>query len=324
MAGDWHPIFNNLRDSPRVVRMARELKCKRALIVGACSIWWAILDDHGTNGLVSGYGLEELDEEVQVKGFGDAMVSVGWIKVIDGGLFAPEWEKHNSQGAKVRLTERAKKRRQRSEKLCPGSVPESAGQLRDKDGTNEGQNGDTTGTTTTTTTTTTSKGILPPAAAQRAPKGAGEAPPLIPKPPPVNWDHLTGWRGIDERRRTAWAAAYPACDLDRQLAAMHAWLTANPERARKSNYERFITNWLKKEQDHGGDMRSNGNGRGNQRDSGTGQQATNGTGHRAPRPTAAEERAKREFPEPPIDDMLAGLVYRPTGGGGSPPEALRA
>jgi hypothetical protein len=294
MAGDWHPIFNNLRDSPRVVRMARELRVKRTLIVGACSIWWAILDEHGTNGLVPDYGLDDLDQVVQIIGFGAAMVSVGWIKVIDGGLFAPEWEKHNSQGAKVRLTERAKKRRQRSEKLCPGSVPESEGQLRDKDGTNEGQNGDTTGTTTTTTTTTTHKDILPPAAAQRAPKGAGEAPPLIPKPPPVNWDHLTGWRGIDERRRTAWAAAYPACDLDRQLAAMHAWLTANPERARKSNYERFITNWLKREQDHGGDMRSNGNGNGLR---------TNGRGigggtHAAERRAA---KAAREYPEPDLE-----------------------
>jgi hypothetical protein len=41
---------------------------------------------------------------------------------------------------------------------------------------------------------------------------------------------------------------------------MSAWLAANPARARKSNYERFITNWLAREQDKGGDMRSNGNG----------------------------------------------------------------
>ena len=167
MAGDWHPIFNNLRDSPRVVRMARELKCKRTLIVGACSIWWAILDDHGSNGFVPGYGLDELDDVVQVNGFGPAMVGVGWIQVLDGGLFAPEWEKHNSQGAKVRLTERAKKRRQRSEAQCPGSVPEVS---RDS-GTKSGQNGDTTGTTTTTTTTTNS--TPPPRQRQAASGGDG-------------------------------------------------------------------------------------------------------------------------------------------------------
>lgn len=156
MAGDWHPIFNNLRDSPRVVRMARELKVKRTLIVGACSIWWAILDDHGSNGFVPGYGLDELDDEVQVNGFGAAMVAVGWIQVFDGGLFAPEWEKHNSHGAKVRLQERAKKKRQRLSRSCPEVVPESWGQNRDTIGTTAGPKLDTSGTTTTTTPTTNS------------------------------------------------------------------------------------------------------------------------------------------------------------------------
>ena len=144
------------------------------------------------------------------------------------------------------------------------------------------------------------KGISP-AAAQLPPSGASEAPPVPakPKPPPVNWDPLGGWRGIDERRRAAWAAAYPACNLDRQLAAMHAWLTANPERARKSNYERFITNWLKKEQDRGGDMRSNGNGNGHRTGSGSGS-------------AAAERRASkaaREYADPDLE-----LVLTPLGG----------
>lgn len=133
---------------------------------------------------------------------------------------------------------------------------------------------------------------LPPAS-----QGADAAAPPLPekpKPPPVTWDHLTGWRGIDERRRTAWAAAYPACDLDRQLAAMHAWLTANPTKARKSNYERFITNWLAREQDRGGDMRSNGNGNGLR---------TNGRGNGSASHAAERRAAKaaREYPEPDIE-----------------------
>lgn len=211
MAGDWHPIFNNLRDSPRVVRMARDLKCKRALIVGACSIWWAILDDHGSNGLVPSYGLEELDDEVQVKGFGAAMVSVGWIEVVDDGLFAPEWEKHNSHGAKVRLTERAKKRRQRSERLRPGSVPE----LRDKDGTNSGQNGDTTGTTTTTTTTTTTDKDKTHTPRERAPElenapGAIPMPGDVPEFKPIADAHpkAAGWRKSVDAMREVWASIY--------------------------------------------------------------------------------------------------------------------
>ena len=36
---------------------------------------------------------------------------------------------------------------------------------------------------------------------------------------------------------------------------MHEWLIANPTKATKSNWQRFATNWLKSEQDKGGDMR---------------------------------------------------------------------
>jgi hypothetical protein len=39
---------------------------------------------------------------------------------------------------------------------------------------------------------------------------------------------------------------------------MDSWLRANPTLARKSNWERFIVNWLKREQDRGGDARTSG------------------------------------------------------------------
>jgi hypothetical protein len=64
------------------------------------------------------------------------------------------------------------------------------------------------------------------------------------------------------------------------------------------------------------------NGRSNERHSGSGHQASGRTGDRAARTTAAEERAKREFPEPPIEDILAQLVYRPPGAGGSASAAV--
>lgn len=45
-----------------------------------------------------------------------------------------------------------------------------------------------------------------------------------------------------------WQNAYPALNVKIQLSQIAAWLIANPKN-RKSNYERFITNWLKREQD---------------------------------------------------------------------------
>lgn len=82
----------------------------------------------------------------------------------------------------------------------------------------------------------------------------------------IQWDAEHGWTGIAPETIASWGSAYPACDIDRQLAAMSAWLTANPAKARKSNWARFITNWLSRQQDRGGDSRGlNGSARPNHR-----------------------------------------------------------
>lgn len=56
--------------------------------------------------------------------------------------------------------------------------------------------------------------------------------------------------GITEQDKAGWASAYPATEIERELAAMREWLLANPTR-RKSNYRLFITRWLSKAQDKG-------------------------------------------------------------------------
>jgi len=48
-----------------------------------------------------------------------------------------------------------------------------------------------------------------------------------------------------------WAAAYPAINVDDELKRAAAWLIANPKN-RKSNYLRFLNNWLARGQDSGG------------------------------------------------------------------------
>lgn len=57
-----------------------------------------------------------------------------------------------------------------------------------------------------------------------------------------------GWSGIPDDLLRQWDKAYPAVNIDGELAKAAAWITANP-RNRKSNYARFLTNWLTKAQD---------------------------------------------------------------------------
>ena len=93
----------------------------------------------------------------------------------------------------------------------------------------------------------------PPPAPTRTPK------PVRSKPKDtIAWSPETSWQGITEADRKAWAVAYPACGIDRQLAAAEQWLIANPAQAKKSRWRKFITGWLSRSQDRGGDVRPNG------------------------------------------------------------------
>lgn len=63
--------------------------------------------------------------------------------------------------------------------------------------------------------------------------------------------HLTAdglWEGIKASQIDLWKRAYPAVLIDAELNAAAAWIIANPAN-KKSNYARFLTNWLKKQQD---------------------------------------------------------------------------
>jgi hypothetical protein len=64
--------------------------------------------------------------------------------------------------------------------------------------------------------------------------------------------NLKEWEGITEKDREGWKGAYPACNIDLELKKMIEWIISNPEKGKKSNWRRFITNWLTRQQDRGG------------------------------------------------------------------------
>lgn len=54
-----------------------------------------------------------------------------------------------------------------------------------------------------------------------------------------------------------WKKAYPAVDVKQELQKMAAWLEANPARRKtRRGIDRFINNWISKEQDRGGIYRN--------------------------------------------------------------------
>jgi hypothetical protein len=274
MAGDWHIVHNNLRASGQVFRMARKLRCKRTMIVGACSIWWAILDEYGKEGLVDGYSLEDLDHEVQLPGFGAAMVAEDWLQVSGDGLLAPEWEEYNGRGAKARLQERSKKRRQRSSRPCPAVVPHTTGQSRDKVGTEPGHDRDTCGTTTTTTTTTTE------------PKGkkTGAATPLVLPAVLDTAEFRSAWDDYEANRKEAGHSKLTTRGREIKLKELADW---GHDVAVQSIRESIANGWQ-------GIFKPKGNVNDQHRNGNRGYAASDATERRA-------AKAAREFPEPDLE-----------------------
>lgn len=101
----------------------------------------------------------------------------------------------------------------------------------------------------------------------KSPTTAPDSPRLFTSKAPrsaIAWEALSGWQGITEDDHARWADAYPAVNLKSQLARMDEWLRSNPRKAKKLNWRLFITNWLGRSQDRGGDIPSNQSPRYNQ------------------------------------------------------------
>ena len=51
------------------------------------------------------------------------------------------------------------------------------------------------------------------------------------------------WINLSDKLLFVWSKAYPLCDIQSELNKAASWLVANPTK-RKSNYNRFMNNWL--------------------------------------------------------------------------------
>jgi len=68
----------------------------------------------------------------------------------------------------------------------------------------------------------------------------------------LSYDFTAGvWVNLSDEQVDQWIEAFPAVNVPLQLNKAAAWLDANPKQ-RKSNYARFMFNWLTRSQDKGG------------------------------------------------------------------------
>lgn len=68
----------------------------------------------------------------------------------------------------------------------------------------------------------------------------------------------SGFSGITDKDKIRWSEAYPTVDIDLAIRQAAEWLRSNPTKL-KSNYRRFLTNWLKRDQEKGGNKQYGSN-----------------------------------------------------------------
>ena len=271
MAVDWIKIRRGMRQWPKTVAVARHLSGSREFMnwwadpvrhacvtnvteivtfenvtrVTACALtelWFALNDVLGEDCHVPYMELSDIDDIVGVPGFGEAMLEVGWVAIHDEkGLVFPNFSEHNTPN-KLRTdpksdADRAREYRERKKQAERVTARHETSRPEEKRREEKIE-------------------IQPAAqvATSDPPKRRKRSQPAD----AVSWNADAGWQGITDADRQEWRQAYPACDLTAELAKAGSWLKANPTRAHKSNWRRFVVSWLTRSQDKGGTNRTPG------------------------------------------------------------------
>jgi hypothetical protein len=253
MAGDWIKMRAALTTCPKVAAMARAIgladefsglsrHSMRLLVVGGLHAVWAAVNEHTADGVMANAYPEDLDDIAGIQGFGSAMRSAGWLEADEAAqtLTFPNFGQWNTPAKDTTAAERMRKHRAKqdvtrntvtvTEPLRVTVAPDKTRQDKRED--------------------------IPaaPVATSEPPKRRTRSQPAD----SVSWSADAGWQGITDADRQEWRQAYPACDLEPELARATAWLKANPTKAHKSNWRRFIVSWLTRSQDRGGTNRTPG------------------------------------------------------------------
>ena len=229
MAGEWIPIDCNLGTKPEVLEVAAVTHEPIEVVVGRMvRLWswaWHVTAD-GTirvprSILATVAGGDE--------NFWSAVERAGWLASTDDSITIPGWEERFGNAAKRRLLDARAKSVRRVSASCPPAKRTDCG-LEEKRVEEKRKD-------------------IPaaPVPTSKPPKASRS-----PAKPRVHWDCESGWQDITDADRKEWAEAFPGAVLDQELAKATAWLKANPTKARRSNWRRFLVGWLQRCQDKGG------------------------------------------------------------------------
>ena len=222
MAGEWFPVDVNLADKPEVLELCELTGLDVEVVVFRLFRLWGWFQMHSSDG----------DARVTLKRFttvagGDAkfwqaVTRVGWLEETEHGIRIPKWSDRFSNSAKSKKRAALRQKHYR-ERVTVSSRSSDADPSPYKKRREEKTN------------------------TNKAPSSASSVPAHD-----FSWNPAEGWKDITATDRKAWAEAYPATDLSREMARADQWLRANPTKSKRKAWRRFLTSWFGRVQDSGG------------------------------------------------------------------------
>lgn len=129
MAGDWIKMRVDLIEDPAVIEISSDLNVDEYAVVGRLHKLWSWADRHCITGHAKSVTFVWINKYVDLPGFAECMLKVGWLEKKGSGIEFPKFDRHNGKSAKTRAeaTERKRKERENeakevSQDLCDKSV----------------------------------------------------------------------------------------------------------------------------------------------------------------------------------------------------------
>ena len=241
MAGEWIPIDCNLGTKPEVLELMDATGEPVEVVVWRLIQLWSWAAMNTADGHIVATPRRLIAVAGGDEAFWLAVERVGWIAFDGSNMTICGWDRRFSRAAKARAThaQRQDTYRRRSRDGAPSQGGGADVSLQER-----------------TVEESTEEEIQPAAqvATSEPPKRRTRSRPDA----AISWTADAGWQGITDGDRQEWRLAYPACDLAGELARATSWLRANPTKAHKSNWRKFVVGWLTRSQDRGGTNRTPG------------------------------------------------------------------
>ena len=250
----WIPVDIDLYRKPKFVALCRAMQASRYEAAGRVLAVWFWVQSYGPTTALDASAVDEATGTPP--GTADALIASGWATANRrSGTIRFHWPGETLAERRERRSEAGRKAvRARWDRVRSERGPE--------------YDGDTTvlrpnyKTKSKTKTKTENTGLEPigsslvPVDVETPSTGTDNGPKAA-RTSPIEWHPETGFAGVTDADRKAWSAAYPAVEVEAELAKAHAWLAAEAPSGRWRNVRAGLRRWMARGQAYA-DRRSSG------------------------------------------------------------------